>query len=257
LKLVKKFISSFLILFLFPENLSYCIKKAEEMSDQEIKEEIALEKTKFEQRGSIFEIWNPESVDLKLAYINIARLNELFDKYSFVQRFLLMSVNRFIIEFSEGNLERIATCYLNVEKHYGYIYFRREYFKSYEERRNGDLSGKRTNFHCDYDEERVLEATSTHEFGHLLGSVIYYKYRSLNNFGSAYTANYFYSDLKRELCDIARKKDRENFTAWISNYGEKNDTEWFAELFTSYEANNKTLLTSALHDWMSKNNFLN
>lgn len=93
----------------------------------------------------------------------------------------------------------------------------------------------------------------THEYGHMLQHMLYMSTRE-----SDYTKSEmeFFADCKNEIIDIAVKENaRFDYMASISEYGGKNDAEFFAEVFANSQLGKPNELGIAMETWLKQHGF--
>jgi len=247
---MKNFLIIFLLVIIFL-NKSYfqvkAIKDVNTMTIPEISGELDLEIEKFKSNGSMFQVYKLDAIDLKLAYINIARLNELLNKYSSVKKYLQENFDRFVFEVIENTTEFCIYSHINIAKRFAFINLTRFYYENYLTRLNGDITGMKTGNITTVEPKRVLEYHVTARFAHILFCSIAFKMDRNINYKK------FYSDLKKEICESALKYTN-SYNTWICGFAEKEEMKWLEALFVSLECNNSlNPLTHALNDWLIEN----
>ena len=105
---------------------------------------------------------------------------------------------------------------------------------------------------CEIDNDTLSKYVVTHEYGHMLSSVLAHERMQ----GTIWTRQQLINSYKNQIIDIAKRIDN-NFTIekYLSNYGFKNDDEFFAECFANSQLGNPNVLGTAMEIWLKKEGY--
>jgi hypothetical protein len=105
---------------------------------------------------------------------------------------------------------------------------------------------------CKTDNETLSRYVITHEYGHMLENIISQK--AMNGTIRTHRQNCEY--YKREIIDIAKGLDKDfDEDKYLSDYGHKNNQEFFAECFANSQLGKPNVLGKAMSIWLERRGY--
>lgn len=107
---------------------------------------------------------------------------------------------------------------------------------------------------CNMDDKTLLAYTTTHEYGHMLQNVLYTLGKERNGTIGIYSSRDSYTlSVKNAILEIAKKNNplfrlEDN----ISEYGDRANTEFFAEVFANSQLGKPNELGIAMLEWLKE-----
>lgn len=248
---------------LFPKFLNDTNTKVNNMSETEVKNCLKSEIEKFESISSKFHVSEDaiEKIDNRILLLLLCQMNEIFGKYpnitkSFVNNCSDESV--FSVDTYKNKVAAIATFVRtsSFKKENTSITFNPTWLEDLEEAIYSIKISVRSSYNCKVDYNKLVQSIAAHEMGHLIQYTIIKqkinnpndeeknKYLSkYNDYKGSYNSflNYMSRKMKKSIVEIAEfNEPSHNVDINISTYGNTNEREWFAEVF-SYACCNDSL----------------
>jgi len=240
----------------------YLLGDVDKMSNEEAFKELEKEIKKLESRGNegskkYFEVEGEEEYkkNPKLFLVYMREINRVFDAHPPFAKMLINhhrnNGTKFNIGFIPGTPHPIADMIFGKVGEEGHF---DGFGRAYSSLRGIELANypinlllaggnvvNKTGHHSSMDYKRILPAVATHELGHILQWSI-----MKDKTGESE------ENMKKEIIEIAKKKQGENISEKISTYGE-DVREWFAEVFAHSECcSNPNPLGQAMKEYLSK-----
>lgn len=190
-------------------------------------------------------------VDKKMQISITDQLKLLEDRFHAVSR----SKNPFIIADLKGDAVASCRCQLD-NPDVQYLRLSTSRFKH----RSSHLAERRKDIKdfycmpCLDDDETLSRYVVTHEYGHMLENALV----AQDMQGRMYSSSRYYEFYKRDIEKIARDIDPkydQNKSKYLSEYGHKDDREFFAECFANSQLGQPNVLGLAMTKWLEGRGF--
>lgn len=245
------------------------------------KNDIIEEKEKFnnfteakkglENKGVVFKD-NLSKLDEKLLLDNANKLNELLSKYEEAQKYV--KENTFTFDTKRGSF--IGMCSSNLSESSQTIYLNPEYFKNYDKYIEQQMKQIENKWKMPALKEKAASYTISHEFGHFIQNILFKKIKEKNpgeweeikkkalskttNSATLRIIRGWYNNqakmMKKDIVLMANKLDNnvnlKNYKEYISEYGETDPHEFFAECFANLECGNPNILGKAIENYLKE-----
>lgn len=213
--------------------------------------------------------WN--EFDPTLLRENKEELQKLIEKYPQVKKHFQENPLEVYPTYNSKNAFAGTNVGLGVRFEKQTIKFNKTKFTSLDNLKNREIMSIKTGFNMPFDEKKAHLYTINHEFGHVVQSVLSKRYvkenpEIYNKFIKEYpvkgtkeerkaaTDNFLdkaISSHKTAIEEIAKTKYN-GMDIKISEYAEKNNSEWFAEVFANSQGGKPNALGMAMNDYLEE-----
>lgn len=249
-------------------------KNIEEMTNQEMIEEIKECKKFFDQKGIVFKNYNDFFYgDLKLKCSNFRMLKNMLEKYpiniegceiKFSKQFKKLRKTAYTYPFFYNYDKISGNIIMPTFKNSKSIVFNHLAFKNYNSCKNLVRTQINKGFWIDVEEGYETAQTIAHEYGHLVASHVTIEKGFLKEMAIKMPAKHYWfesreieisNDIEFELKQMYEQKynaTEKDFEAEKSRYGKTNSKEFFAETFASLMCGKPTKTALILEEYLKQ-----
>lgn len=249
-------------------------KNIEEMTNQEMIEEINECKNFFDQKGIIFKNYNEFFYgDLKLKCSNFRMLKKMMEKYpinisgceiKFSKKFKRLAKAAYTYPFFYNYDTSNGKIFMSTFKNSKNIVFNHLAFRNYNFCKELVQNQIKQKFWVDVENGYETAQTIAHEYGHLVASHVLIEKGFLEEMATKMSPNHYWfesreneisNNIEFELKQMYKQKynsSENDFEKEKSRYGKTNSKEFFAETFASLMCGKPTKTALILEEYLKQ-----